>query len=119
MKKDGAYRFNLQFSADTAERIRAGELLEKKKKKKSSVIVPALNEYLERHPELQTEALRIQIKEADALRKEKLEDMIRQIVREQIGGMAVPNEEQLQEIPADSLEEDVARMIDNLDIFQQ
>ena len=45
--------------------------------------------------------------------------MIRQIVREQIGGMAVPNEEQLQEIPADSLEEDVARMIDNLDIFQQ
>lgn len=74
---------------------------------------------MERHPELQTEALRIQIKEADALRKEKLEDMIRQIVREQIGGMAVPNEEQLQEIPADSLEEDVARMIDNLDIFQQ
>ena len=116
MKKDGAYRFNLQFSADTAERIRAGELLEKLGNKKSSVIVPALNEYLERHPELQTEALRIQIKEADALRKEKLEDMIRQIVREQIG---VPNEEQLQEIPADSLEEDVARMIDNLDIFQQ
>lgn len=74
---------------------------------------------MERHPELQTEALRIQIKEADALRKEKLEDMVRQIVREQIGGMAVPNEEQLQEIPADSLEEDVARMIDNLDIFQQ
>lgn len=118
MKKDGTYRFNLQFSADTAERIRAGELLEKLGNKKSSVIVPALNEYLERHPELLTEAIRIQIEEADALHKEKLEDMIRQIVREQIDSMAVPNKEQLQELPAESLEEDVARMIDNLDIFR-
>lgn len=118
MKKDGIYRFNLQFSADTAERIRAGELLEKLGNKKSSVIVPALNEYLERHPELQTEAIRIQIEEANALRKEKLEDMIRQIVQEQIGNVAIPNEAHLQDIPADSLEEDVARMIDNLDIFQ-
>lgn len=118
MKKEGAYRFNLQFSADTAERIRAGELLEKLGNKKSAVIVPALNEYLERHPELQTETLRIQIEEAGASRKERLEDMIRQIVREQIGSMSLSDKGQLQEIPADSLEEDVARMIDNLDIFQ-
>ncbi len=119
MKKDGAYRFNLQFSADTAERVQAGELLEKLGNKKSAVIVPALNEYLERHPELKTEALRIQINDADALRKEKLEDMIRKIVQEQIGHAEVSDEKQpARESPSDGLEADITQMLDNLKLFQ-
>ena len=119
MKKDETYRFNLQFGADTAERIRAGELLEKLGNKKSAVIVPALNEYLDRHPELQTTALRIQIDDANALRKEKLEDMIRRIVQEQIGYTAVSDRNQpAQESPPDSLEADITQMLDNLKLFQ-
>ena len=44
MKKDGKYRFTLQFSSDTEEQIRAGELLERLGNKKSAIIVEALND---------------------------------------------------------------------------
>lgn len=42
MKRDGVYRFNLQFPADTQEHIRVGEVLERLGKRKSSLIVAAL-----------------------------------------------------------------------------
>lgn len=44
MKKDGLYRYSLQFPDDSEKRIRAGELLEKLGNKKSAVIVAALND---------------------------------------------------------------------------
>ena len=52
MIKDGKYRYTIQFGMKTEEEQRAGELLENMGNKKSPVIVAALNEYLERHPEL-------------------------------------------------------------------
>lgn len=42
MKRDGVYRFNLQFPADTQEHIRVGEVLERLGKRKSSLVVVAL-----------------------------------------------------------------------------
>ena len=53
MKKNGIYRFSLQFGAGTEEQIRAGELLERLGNKKSQIIVAALNEYMKTHPELE------------------------------------------------------------------
>lgn len=55
MRTGSGYRFSLQFGADTESKIRIGELLEKLGNKKSALIVPALIEYLEKHPELETE----------------------------------------------------------------
>ena len=52
MKKDGKYRFTLQFGSESDEEYRAGEFLEHLGNKKSAVIVAALNEYLTSHPEL-------------------------------------------------------------------
>lgn len=52
MKRDGRYRFSLQFGAETESQVRAGELLEKLGNKKSAVVVAALDAYLETHPEL-------------------------------------------------------------------
>lgn len=52
MKRDGKYRFTLQFPADTERRIQAGELLEQLGNRKSAVVVAALCEYAEKHPEL-------------------------------------------------------------------
>ena len=52
MIKDGKYRYTLQFGMESVEEQRAGELLENMGNKKSPVIVAALNEYLDRHPEL-------------------------------------------------------------------
>ena len=50
MKKDGRYRYTLQFGMESEEQIRAGELLEKLGNGKSTIIVAALNEYLDSHP---------------------------------------------------------------------
>ena len=51
MKQDGMYRYCIQFRAHTESEIRAGELLEKLGRKKSAVIVAALLEYMDNHPE--------------------------------------------------------------------
>ena len=54
MKKDGKYRFSLQFNSETEEQFRAGELLERMGNRKSHLVVAALNEYMESHPELKS-----------------------------------------------------------------
>lgn len=46
MRKDGKYRFTLQFSANSEEQIRVGELLEKLGNRKSTIIVSALSDYI-------------------------------------------------------------------------
>ena len=50
MKKDGKYRFSLQFSMSSEDEIRAGELLENLGNKKSKVLIAALNQYMDNHP---------------------------------------------------------------------
>ena len=62
MKKDGKYRFTLQFGSDTEEQIKAGELLEQLGNKKSAIIVEALNDYMLSHPELLSPHCKIEVK---------------------------------------------------------
>ena len=60
MKRDGKYKFNLQFPSETEEQIRAGELLEKLGHQKSAVVVDALNAYILQHPELLGNSFKIE-----------------------------------------------------------
>ena len=56
--KDGSfYRYNIKFPGKTELEIRAGEFLETLGRKKSSVIITALNEYLDHHPELSDDSI--------------------------------------------------------------
>ena len=52
MKKNGKYRFTLQFGMNSEQEIRAGEILEKMGNKKSKFLIAAINEYASNHPEL-------------------------------------------------------------------
>lgn len=52
MRKDDKYRFSLQWSGDTEEKAAVGALLDRLGNKKSDLVVAAVSEYLERHPEL-------------------------------------------------------------------
>lgn len=52
MKKNGKYRFSLQFPAESEEQIQVGELLERLGNRKSAVIVEALYSFTVAHPEL-------------------------------------------------------------------
>ena len=72
MKRDGVYRFNLQFPADTQEHIRVGEVLERLGKRKSSLVVAALGEYLDRHPQWETPEVRIKIEQQSAMWRKSL-----------------------------------------------
>ena len=65
MKKDGKYRFSLQFSADSEEQVRAGELLERLGNRKSAVVFAALNDYLDSNPNLQDAHCKIEVISAD------------------------------------------------------
>lgn len=134
MKKDGLYRYSLQFPDDSEKRIRAGELLEKLGNKKSAVIVAALNEYLDNHPEFETQGLRIRIEQENGISRDKLERLIRTLIQEQLQHITEPplnvqtveesslipsleGERSKEEMP-ESLKEDIAQMLANLDMFQ-
>lgn len=136
MKKDGLYRYSLQFPDDSEKRIRAGELLEKLGNKKSAVIVAALNEYLDNHPEFGTETrgLRIRIEQENGISRDKLERLIRTLIQEQLQHSTEPplnvqvveksglipsseGEQSKEEMP-EALKEDIAQMLANLDVFQ-
>ena len=134
MKKDGLYRYSLQFPDDSEKRIRAGELLEKLGNKKSAVIVAALNEYLDNHPEFGTQGLRIRIEQENGISRDNLERLIRTLIQEQLQHTTEPplnvqaveesdlipsseGERSKEEMP-EALKEDIAQMLANLDMFQ-
>lgn len=130
MRKDGKYRFSLQFPETTVENRRVGELLERMGNRKSALIVDAVGEYLQHHPELLEENCRIEISMTPAGMPDGLENMIRQMVEERVAlyqqdgsaekrsGEAVQERKPDREEPPDNLEEDISQMLDNLDFFQ-
>lgn len=148
MKKDGKYRFTLQFGSESEKQQRVGELLEKLGNRKSALVVEALNEYLAAHPQLQDPHCKIEVKLALDSSRRGIEEMVRGMVEEKLsafglaGGMAemVPATKEVEmgvpgtdapgqvmpspgtsrsEMPErDMLEADIAQMLDNLDLFQ-
>ena len=77
MKKDGKYRFSLQFGADSEEQVKAGELLERLGNKKSAVVVAALNDYLNSNPDLQDTHCKIEVKLTSGYNRDGIEEIIR------------------------------------------
>ena len=104
MKRDGKYRFSLQFGSETREQVQAGELLERLGNRKSAVVIAALNAYIAAHPEL-AEPAPVSVKIDGGIRREALEQMIRSIIE-------TPSI-QMQE----DLNVDIAAMISNLELF--
>lgn len=120
MKKNGRYRFTLQFGSDSEEQVRVGEFLENLGNKKSAVMVDVLNEYLVSHPELQKTHCKIEVKVASGYDQDRIEQIIRKIVEERIAKLQlteIQSEDAQSEIP-ETMEDDIAQMLDNLDLFQ-
>lgn len=120
MKKDGKYRFTLQFGSDTEEQIQAGELLETLGNRKSTVIVDALNEYLITHPHLKNVHGKLEVKVASNYNYSKIEQLIRSIVDEKLAAYrpsdnTAPVE---QEENTEALETDVLKMLQNVTLFE-
>ena len=116
MRKDGKYRFTLQFSANSEEQIRVGELLEKLGNRKSTIIVSALSDYINAHPELQSGYSRIEVKVAPAFDRNQMERLIRSIVEEKLSELHTIADTSMSGT-SEALEEDITQMLDNLNIF--
>lgn len=124
MKKDDKYRFSLQFCSGTEEQTQAGELLERLGNKKSTVVVAALTAYIKNHPELEAKNAKVNLCISQEIKRESLENMIREIVEERFSEYIQNSNEEtsgsLSNIPsAEVLQSDIADMISNLNLFDK
>lgn len=115
MRRNGKYRFSLQFPAETEEQIQAGELLERLGNKKSAVVVAALGEYLTAHPALLSPECRVEIRTVQSLSSDSLREMVRNLLEEQLA--ATPKTEAGTGNNVD-FNGKITEMLDNLDMFQ-
>lgn len=117
--KDGSfYRYNIQFPGKTDLEKRAGEFLETLGRKKSSVIITALNEYLDHHPEL-SDSSHPQIN-ISSLSLSELESRIRSMIDERLANShSVPMQALSQKQGSDSedISQEIIDMISDLELF--
>ena len=117
MKKDGRYRFSLQFDTATDERKIVGEFLEKLGNKKSAFIVSAVAEYLRSHPEISIGQADIRIRMEPGVNRKELEEIIRSIINEKYKSPDNYETQQNKEMPRIANDDDLQEMLNNLDIF--
>lgn len=115
MKKDGKYRFNLQFPAETEEQIQVGELLERLGNRKSAVVVAALGEYLAAHPALSSPECKVEIHTAQVVQPGQLQEMIERMLEERMG---VSDAQATATRANIDITSDISEMLDNMDAFQ-
>ena len=121
MFADNKFRFSLQWGNDSAEKIQAGELLERLGNKKSEFVVMAVAEYLRNHSEITQSSGKICIEirplqTPDQLRA-MVEEMAKSALDSMIAGMqiAAADPQLPQEGPSQA---DLADMLANLDAFK-
>ena len=116
MRKNGKYRFSLQFPAETEEQIQAGELLERLGNRKSAVVVAALWEYLLANPALLSPEGRVEIKAVQNVSSEQLKEMVRKMLDERL--MDANYKGNLGKVTAEG-DNNITEMLNNMDIFGQ
>ena len=118
MKDGSSYRYNIQFPGRTDLEIRAGEFLETLGRKKSAVIIIALNEYLDHHPELSD--CSHPIVNISSLSLPELETKIQSMIEERLAGIdvpSVPTTSTCLTSSADAVSKEIMEMIGDLDLF--
>jgi len=103
---------------DTQEELQAGNILEQLGKRKSPIVVAALNEYLENHPEfhLGETKLHFHLATPDS---QSLENTIRRLIEERLGA-SIPPASQESEAPTEDPKQvsaDILDMLNDLDCF--
>jgi hypothetical protein len=118
VKTPDKYRFSLQWSAGTAEKVQAGDYLESLGNRKSEFVVMAVTEYLKLHPEIYEDAHKPKIIVKPSFTREQMEAMVKAMIEERLADIrpAVNDGRELAgEITA--IEPDIDEMLKNLEIF--
>jgi len=112
------YRFSLQWGVDSAEKIQAGDILEKLGNKKSEFIVLAVTEYLKTHPDIPSDGRKINIIIKPSVTREQIEAMVKAAIHEHMAGLVPVT---LKTGAANTVdppdESNIDIMIKNLDMF--
>ena len=118
MIRDGKYRYTIQFGMETEAEKQAGTFLERLGNRKSPVIIAAINEYLQNHPELSASQGSVQFN-ISGVDPRMLEMKIRKLIEERLGSGA-PIPAQLEENPPEAAKQvsnDILDMLSDLDCF--
>ena len=123
METRNKYRFTLQWGAETAEKIQAGELLRGLGSRKSEFIVAAISEYVRTHPETLTSgpSSRIDVEQGaiePSLTRSQVEAIVRDMIDARLANFTpVFHEKSNSENIDTASKDDIDAMIQNLDLF--
>lgn len=118
MRTHGGYRFSLQFGADSEEKVRVGDFLERMGNRKSVMIVNAVSHYLDENPELASPGTEVKVQINAAMNKAEIERLIRSIIAEKLSEMPTQcNTGQMLPKIEETLEADITSMLSNLSMF--
>lgn len=124
MRTDDGYRFSLGWSNSSTEKRTVGELLEALNNRKSDLVVQAVWEYIQAHPEIVQPDTKVVISvhstPTDEQMLAKIQRMVEDSVQKKLEGIKlIGNPEQAQDLPDGPSETDLDDMLANLDIFNQ
>ena len=117
MKKDGKYRYTLQFDDATEDHRLVGDFLERLGNRKSAVIIEAVRIYLDCHPELMEGHAKIQVQVEGTLNWSEIERKIRSMIEEKISSVQMNDVIEEQDNVSGIAENDLDEMLRNLDMF--
>lgn len=121
MFTDNKFRFTLQWGIESEERLVAGQLLEKLGNKKSEFVIMAVSEYIRAHPEVAVPeskvSITVQLTQTNAQLMDMVKGMAKAAVEELMAGMTVTPVLSASGNSGPS-PEDLAAMLDNLDVFK-
>lgn len=117
MRKNGSYRFSLQFPAKTDDQIRVGELLEHMGNRKSAVIVVALTAFIDSHPELLTDKA-ILLSNAFPFSQKPSAEIPHPTITDQVSFPPRPSREAPITLGTSYMDRCVDSMLENLSAFQ-
>ena len=120
MKKDGKYRFTLQFPAVTEEQIAVGELLESLGNRKSALVVAAVLHFAHAQQSKLSQVLPFTQSRAPRVSRDALKSIVRELLSED--AMAQMPDTQAP-LPADDFQNapqgsELETMLNNLSLFQ-
>ncbi len=114
MRKNGKYRFSLQFPAETEEQIQAGELLERLGNRKSAVVVAALGEYLTAHPALLSPECKVEIRTEQSFTPDFIKEMVQKMLDERLAGA---EDKATASDKVRKGDNNITEMLNNMDVF--
>ena len=120
MKKDGKYRFTLQFPAVTEDQIAVGEFLESMGNRKSALIVDAVLHFVQTQRQDQPQAFGFNQAHSPRVSRETLKSIVRELLSEEPLSQFPPTQAPLPSADSPDAPQgsELETMLNNLSLFQ-